>query len=1136
MVRQRGIGRRKKVARKSWKNKISSLANNSRHGTQSSSKFSNSTSSSSRSTNTSNSSISNNVVNNSVRSPSIESPSNVMLDNSVLATPSSGNDTSLTDTVIAPIISPGIGGDNSNHVNVHDNSDVSSSTDRITENNNHPSMSYSTRRRHVRKLKDCIFGIQGDINEKAKILMGFLNDTEILPILRAGGMLSPKESTINSHLIKQLMKQVERSSSKESSRGRTNDDMQSYRINAIGLITKTPESSSEVAFQPKDVRRILYSNTSIPGRTVRRLVKKAVNQRFFLTQQEKGTTWSVISHRKSYDTKQSTLYSSLLDWVLNHPHVISSPIYKDTLIVKVPTADGGYTKERVGKLLLEISVRELHDDMSKEPPIGFSGAYCNITKKLLISERHLRSILPPQLKPISESQKQMCGCECCTVMRMHHDSLLKYRKTVFEEYSNKRTMITRRQSSEFGSFDRYMCEVMVDNQPLFPKARDVIDSMTCKAVNNLSLPKWKCIMGRCDICPVPSLPQMELDENSPLRTICYCSYKYHVKCKLHGVLMNGSVTCDKCDNEVKSKVLEKPEKIVRRKEITLLESSISSFHKDVYIPMLQKFKYHIAIVSILSKNHCKKLRCEAFKENPSWMLSERDYAERLIKQLDGEIQSDHFGDNASLSIEGCTLQYHIKSESNDTSQNNGTIKMDFHSHFADYSRQDAATTFEHMCVMLDNHISIHGPLHKDCVYLDHTDGCAKQYRSGNALFLLNMLAIKYDIIIDRAVCAPGHGKSIIDGLNAVDKHYLKKVMCISGSTRCDDLNSRMKMFAMKQKYALSFAEECARLCGLSKRKFGVLPSGYDSNDSVKMSERFYYVQDPTQVRFVTLSKATKGWKRIHSQRRDGIQHHYNFRADPVLGPGYIAVRRIPCACKACVSQLKLPWILNKDFSEQPRYMSHNKDCVLWPIMEGLNDWLLISLTDTKPELNQIDRDMTQSIFKSSLESKAMTMISTIEVGNYCAISTTDDKAPSGYYIGIFRSTAYILQDNYYNGTERISAGELVSDITWLNPVPCCKTIFSHGLKDDNTLDSITRVQHIVHENVQYKLLESADKLPKNMRNHFCDLISKNTIVIDDLCHDTITECIYKRNNLDYEEYIQSSDEHYQSEDEFEDDD
>ena len=55
----------------------------------------------------------------------------------------------------------------------------------------------------------------------------------------------------------------------------------------------------------------------------------------------------------------------------------------------------------------------------------------------------------------------------------------------------------------------------------------------------------------------------------------------------------------------------------------------------------------------------------------------------------------------------------------------------------------------------------------------------------------------YNITIDRAVCAPGHGKSIIDDMNAVDKHYLRQVMGFSGNTRFDNVETRVSMFAIR---------------------------------------------------------------------------------------------------------------------------------------------------------------------------------------------------------------------------------------------------------------------------------------------------------------------------------------------------
>ena len=34
----------------------------------------------------------------------------------------------------------------------------------------------------------------------------------------------------------------------------------------------------------------------------------------------------------------------------------------------------------------------------------------------------------------------------------------------------------------------------------------------------------------------------------------------------------------------------------------------------------------------------------------------------------------------------------------------------------------------------------------------------------------------YSIIIDRGISAPGNGKEVVDGLNAVDKRYLYQLM------------------------------------------------------------------------------------------------------------------------------------------------------------------------------------------------------------------------------------------------------------------------------------------------------------------------------------------------------------------------
>ena len=115
----------------------------------------------------------------------------------------------------------------------------------------------------------------------------------------------------------------------------------------------------------------------------------------------------------------------------------------------------------------------------------------------------------------------------------------------------------------------------------------------------------------------------------------------------------------------------------------MLEASTDKFQNKTYIPMMKQYRYHIILVMILSKNHWKKSRYEAFSSNRAWFFSERDYAECLAKQLDDKVQSDHFGDNPTLLIEGCTLQYHNDCHLLEDNVNEKPLKYDFHNYFSD---------------------------------------------------------------------------------------------------------------------------------------------------------------------------------------------------------------------------------------------------------------------------------------------------------------------------------------------------------------------------------------------------------------------------------------------------------------------
>lgn len=64
----------------------------------------------------------------------------------------------------------------------------------------------------------------------------------------------------------------------------------------------------------------------------------------------------------------------------------------------------------------------------------------------------------------------------------------------------------------------------------------------------------------------------------------------------------------------------------------------------------------------------------------------------------------------------------------------------------------------------------------------------------------------------------------------------------------------------------------------------------------KLKKTFYYVQNKNDV-MITDLKRVVGMK---SDKLMGISAMYNFRADPGLRIGKIAIRRIPFACDGCL--------------------------------------------------------------------------------------------------------------------------------------------------------------------------------------------------------------------------------------------
>ena len=89
----------------------------------------------------------------------------------------------------------------------------------------------------------------------------------------------------------------------------------------------------------------------------------------------------------------------------------------------------------------------------------------------------------------------------------------------------------------------------------------------------------------------------------------------------------------------------------------MMEIAISYFRTSFYIPAIPKLAFHLPHVHILGKNHCGEMRRTAFKQHELFqdVLCLRDYAERVVASFANKIQSEYYGGNRSVSIEGIAL-------------------------------------------------------------------------------------------------------------------------------------------------------------------------------------------------------------------------------------------------------------------------------------------------------------------------------------------------------------------------------------------------------------------------------------------------------------------------------------------------
>ena len=146
-------------------------------------------------------------------------------------------------------------------------------------------------------------------------------------------------------------------------------------------------------------------------------------------------------------------------------------------------------------------------------------------------------------------------------------------------------------------------------------------------------------------------------------------------------------------------------------------------------------------------------------------------------------------------------------------QSNDTVR-EFHLNLSDSKLQNAATTTAHLYTLLARMFEKKQMIRGGIMW-DQTYGCANEYRCYIAYYLMYFPSKSYQIVIDRAVDTPGHGKYVVDGFNAVQKRYLSTCLIMCSTPEVDNIDSKhMCVDAMTEQGEVRFAEEFKRLLDL----------------------------------------------------------------------------------------------------------------------------------------------------------------------------------------------------------------------------------------------------------------------------------------------------------------------------------
>ena len=183
-----------------------------------------------------------------------------------------------------------------------------------------------------------------------------------------------------------------------------------------------------------------------------------------------------------------------------------SPTTRDTLII---ADEDTKVKRRVPKLVLECSMKQLHNELIASPDDGgLVGARHYITNDAIISDTMLCSLAPPQLRPMTDNHKMMCGCAICNTSKYMQESLNAWRRKQLKIMKEKADNSRRRGKDELTqAYKSYADYAFIEKQNCHPRCENAADFFLCTPMNDeCKYPNWKCVLRKYTFCRAIALP------------------------------------------------------------------------------------------------------------------------------------------------------------------------------------------------------------------------------------------------------------------------------------------------------------------------------------------------------------------------------------------------------------------------------------------------------------------------------------------------------------------------------------------------------------------------------------------------------------------------------------------------------